>query len=303
MGGRHPFPGSSLILLVHGYNNDQYEAAGSFYRMRCNLDNILSFSGLPESVRRNAQEHIWEFFWPGYQPIPVMNPQARRRSWGETVISATSYSHEVRKARSWVSENLFKYLLQIQPADIFFISHSLGCRVVLETVRGLQESLLTRISVRGFLLMAAAVPVHLLRPGGPLRPSAEIPPKKYCLYSRRDMVLFLAFPPGELFSGEAPIYGSPIAIGRHGWPSSMFSSRENTSLGHGDYWTKGVFSQESHNLGEICAGIFGFAIDRKLANVNIPVAPEARRFSILPENQLVSTALPGTGWLSEYSQY
>src|SRR5713101_2840357 len=182
-GGAHPLSRRPLILLIHGYNNDDYEAADGYFHMRCNLDKALTFAGVDEARRKEIQSTIWEFYWPGYQPLTLLNPKARPRRWYEPVISAPSYKFEVAKARTWVPSELFEYLLQIQPSEIFFIAHSLGCRVVLETVRKLLESLRTRSVVTGFLLMASAVPIDLLEESGSLGPSARVPLKRYCLYS------------------------------------------------------------------------------------------------------------------------
>src|SRR6266446_6626422 len=124
-GGAHPCSGRPLTLLIHGYNSDHYEAAESFFRMRSNLDNILRFAGMAESFRKHVQANLWEFYWPGYQPLNLINPFAKPRRWYESVISGPSYSHEVVKARTWVSTGLFEYLTRTRPSEVFFVAHSL----------------------------------------------------------------------------------------------------------------------------------------------------------------------------------
>jgi pimeloyl-ACP methyl ester carboxylesterase len=297
-GGLHPLSRRPLILLIHGYNNDDYEAANSFFRMRCNLDNVLNFTGLDEARRKEIQSTIWEFYWPGYQPLTLLNPEAGPRRRYEPVISVPSYSLEVIKARTWVPSGLFDYLLQIQPSEVFFIAHSLGCRVVLETVRKLLESLRTCSVVTGFLLMAGAVPIDLLAETGSLGPSARAPRRRYCLYSWRDMALMLAFPPGQLLSGEAAWYGAPVAAGLTGRPAPLWSLRVNTRLGHHDYWSRGLFAQKTA-LSELFAGIFQIAVKRDLYLIDTCESSSALPYSILPERHLAFSTLPGANWLQD----
>jgi pimeloyl-ACP methyl ester carboxylesterase len=297
-GGGHPSAGRPITLLIHGYNNDDYEAADSFYKMRCNLDHILHYSGNASIFRKYIQSNIWEFYWPGYQPVTLLNPVARRRHWYEPVISGPSYSLEVVKARSWVADGLFNYLSRVRPSEIFFVAHSLGCRVVLETARQILESFTTPIRVTGFILMAGAVPIDLLQPTGPLGPTAGAPPRRYCLYSWRDLVLMLAFPPGQVLAGEIPLYGSPLAVGLTGQPSSLWNVRVNSKLGHHDYWSRGLFVNKER-LSELCAGMLGIPVDRATPVMTLPSVPSAPPLSILPERQLYSGNLPGDDWLRD----
>ena len=297
-GGRHPVAGQPLVLLIHGYNNDEPEAADSFFQMRCNLDNVLGFSGLPKITRQRIQSNIWEFYWPGYQPLGLTNPRVKRRGQIEQMASALSYSLEVRKARSWVADGLFEYLIRNPPSELFFVAHSLGCRVALETAKRLLESLRNRTTITGFLLMAGAVPIDILAEFGSLGATARIPKKRYCLYSWLDKVLMMAFPPGQLMAGEVPLYGAPIAAGFAGLPASLWNLRSHTRLNHGDYWTRGIFANKSP-ASEILAGVLGFAVGRHLPHLNIPELPSAQRLSILPVRHIASGKLPGSHWLNE----
>jgi hypothetical protein len=297
-GGIEPAVGDRLILLVHGFNNDESQAAQSYFAMRSNLDNVLRLHGTDEEQRKNIQSRVWELYWPGYLPLSARGPSGKRRFGYEPALSAASYSLEVVKARTWVADGLATYLRRIRPAEVFFIAHSLGCRVVLETVKRLSSSILTNIQFPGFVLMAGAVPVDSLLQNGSLGPSALSPSRRYCMHSYRDAVLMLAFPPGQLMSAEAPSYGLPVATGLTGWPTSLWSNHTNTKLGHGGYWKEGIFKDKAL-LSELCAGIFGVAVERNISVTGLLTMPSAQAFSILPERQLATGRLPGSRWLED----
>jgi hypothetical protein len=230
--------------------------------------------------------------------LPLLNTEAKRRRWYEHGISAFSYGGQVTKARDLVPEALFKYLRRVRPSDVFFVAHSLGCRVALETVRRLLESWRPSPEVSGFLLMAGAVPIDKLQLMGTLGPTAHVPRRRYCLYSWRDIVLMAFFPPGQLASGELPPYGMPVAAGLTGLPTSLWNIRTNTRLGHGDYWRRGLFVQKDC-LTELTAGIFGIAISRTLPVLRLPESPIASIASILPKNHIASGDLPSSNWLKD----
>jgi pimeloyl-ACP methyl ester carboxylesterase len=294
-GGPAPEPRRPVILLIHGYNNDEFEAAESFFRMRVNVDELLRMGGVAQATREDLQKRIWELYWPGYEPLTLINPKGLRRHSYESFISAPTYSIEVEKARSWVPDSLFSYLDQISPSEVFFVAHSLGCRVALETTKRLLNSVSTTVIVSGFLLMAGAVPIDLLHEWADLGPTARLIPKKYCLYSHRDTVLMLAFPPGQIAAGEIPVYGAPQAVGFWGLPN-IWNIRNNTRLGHGGYWKRGLLASESQ-LNDLFSGMFGVTFDRELPTLTLPVFRESPFLSILPERNLASGVLPGADWL------
>src|SRR5260370_5289231 len=204
-----PQAGEPMVLLVHGFNNDRAQAKESYFAMRRNLNNVLQFCGVDESRRREVQKSIWEFYWPGYHALTSTGPRGMERGGFESGVSAASYSLEVRKARSWVPRGLSAYLRDAAPSEIFFIGHSLGCRVILETIDRLVVP--QNIRLPGFLLMAGAVPVDFLTRWGRLRRAAGSVGLRYTFYSWKDTVLSLAFPPGQLIAGEGPGYVFAVA--------------------------------------------------------------------------------------------
>lgn len=297
-GGILPPAGRRLILLVHGYNNDPFQAGASYFAMRRNLDHILQFCGVDEARRKSMQEGIWELYWPGYFPLSDRPLRGLRRRGYEGVLSIPSYSLEVGKARSWVASGLARFLASRAPSEVFFIAHSLGCRVVLETILRLSKAAQPGIAIAGFLLMAGAVPVHLMLDGAPLGDCLRSASRRYSLHSWRDAVLLLAFPPGELLAGEVPPYGCPVATGLMGAPVSLWESHVNTKLGHSDYWELGLLRNKGL-LSSFCAGVLGVAVDHPIEESDIRSLPAPLAVSILPQRHILSARLPGAAWLSD----
>lgn len=133
------------------------------------------------------------------------------------------------------------------------IAHSLGCRMTLEALRELQAA-----GVRAtIVLMAAAVPVHMLYVGMPLRKAVEaVCPTRNVLYSHSDQVLTMAFRMGQsLASGEGFL---PVAVGREGDPVSLWSEKRHMhGYGHGDYWSEASTT-------DVIAELLGEPADRRL---------------------------------------
>jgi pimeloyl-ACP methyl ester carboxylesterase len=297
-GGFEPRRGQPIVLLVHGYNNDQAEAGDSYFAMRSNLDYLLRTCGIDKTVRQDVQSHIWELYWPGYMPLSHRGPSGLKRKFYEPVMSAPSYSLEVIKARGWVADRLSSYLNRIGPIEVFFIAHSLGCRVVLEVLERLLPSMISLMRCSGYLLMAGAVPIDQLMPSGRLRHTAALPPNRFCLHSWHDAVLLGAFPPGQILSGEIPIYGLPVATGLTGWPAAMWSDHVGTSLSHGGYWSESLFRDNSISS-QLCAAIFGLATPKGTALSRLLYRPSAQALSILPERFIPSAQLRGENWLKQ----
>ena len=161
-------------------------------------------------------DHVWEVYWPGYWPIKPLSVKE---------ISWSSYPARVRDAPH-VGRALARYLDEINSQsprvrDVLFIAHSLGCRIVLETIEHLRIG--NRLEVPGVCLMAAAVPTFMVSVGGSLRGAAEYAGKAYVLHSPADRVLRWAFRPGEFL---ATVRTSPLeAVGRFGNPKILWDRR------------------------------------------------------------------------------
>jgi len=296
----HPSPGRRLVLLVHGYNNNFAEAGEGYFALRRNLDNLLRNCGIGDPARKHFQQEIWEFFWPGFQPLSYVSATGSARSFAESVASAPTYPLEVAKARSWVPNGLASYLNSVLPSEIFFIGHSLGCRVILETMARLTAPP-HRIAISGFMLMAGAVPIHLLLESSTLFQNARRGGKRYCLYSWMDTVLGIAFPPGQIAAGEIPPYGLPVATGLVGIPSSLYDLRNNTSLGHGGYWKQSFFRGQS-SYTDLVSQALGVTTDRSVAENELKEMGEAFRSREVPSRLVTLRALLGDDWLADMYQ-
>ena len=120
--------------------------------------------------------------------------------------------------------------------EVFFIAHSLGCRVVMEALYAIAameaDGVIGLATVRGVFLMAGAVPYQKCKEGQIFRRRDPERPRDWVIHSARDLVLRVPFPSGEWLHGE----GGGEAIGRHGLPTGRWHRSVPTKLGHGDYW-------------------------------------------------------------------
>jgi hypothetical protein len=292
--GPEPKRGDRIVMLVHGFNNDEDEARASYLAMRSNLDFLLRISGVARNMRKLIQSRIWELYWPGFLPLSYRGSVGLNRSAPETALSAASYSAEVRKARDWVASGLSQYLSSIGALDVFFIAHSLGCRVVLETLA--RPLTAKSIICSGYLLMAGAVPIDQLRSQARLGIAALRANRRYCLHSWHDTGLILAFPPGQMLAGEFPNSGLPVATGIAGWPSVMWSDHADTKLPHSGYWKEGLFKDNSI-ASALCEAIFGIPIPRSISFSRIAYRSPQQLIPLLPLRTLPSMQLRGDSWL------
>lgn len=294
VGGGSPHGYKRAIFLVHGFNNDAQEAGRSYSTMRRGLDRVLRDGGCAQPRRRAIQELMWEFHWPGFYAFPSTNSSESGRSWGEKGITMAAYNLQVRKARRWVADAFAQYCLGLGAVELAFIAHSLGCRVTLEVIRRILDTPGRRASVSGALLMAGAVPVQFLSRGGRFHKAAATTRLRYCFYSRRDMVLMLAFPGGQALAGEV----APFAIGRSGWPRSAWNSHRNTRFGHSDYWLKAMTAPADAALNSVIAGMFLTSADSILP-AYAPFAGAALEDDWLPAWRIAERRLQGADWLDD----
>lgn len=301
-GGREPYGYERLIFLVHGFNNDELQASASFAKMRRSLDTVLCAAPVAESIRRSIQESIWEFYWPGFETtVPSITPTRRPRSAIDEFTTAAAYDVQVIKSREFVAEQFARYIVGLGASEVFFVGHSLGCRVILETIRNLEAS--APLLIGGVCMMAAAVPVHFLQPGARLWSAANrvscgsgVTPRRYCFYSHRDLVLLAAFAPGQIAAGEAPAYGVPIAAGLTGWPVDVWSAAKQTKFGHGGYWEGALKERLDWRMSSVFSGIFGVTLSPRLAVLDTSLWVSAKEWS-LPDWRLRERELDGANWL------
>jgi hypothetical protein len=176
--------------------------------------------------------------------------------------------------------------------EVFFVAHSLGCRVVLEALYSIAEladlGIETRAKVRGMFLMAGAVP-YLMCEDDELFKRRDPKLRDWVIHSAEDKVLAKAFPGGEWAAGES----KGEAIGRHGWPPERWHRDVLTKLGHGDYWSEWPLVIE--NVPEM----LGTVAPRQIATWPASSRPAAPPANSLPSRTLTGRQVGsplGSGW-------
>ena len=206
--------GRDVFFATHGFNVDQQRGinALSLWSQRCRLPDPGLFVGV---------------LWPG----------------DSTLLPFVDYVYEGVEAIS-SGKVLATYLNENakQAQSISFVSHSLGARTVLETIRGLNAK------PRQVILMAGAIENDCL--AKEYADAAAKASKIYVIASRSDEVLKWAFPAGNLV-GEIVMHGHPYdrtALGRDGpdrpLPSAMDIGScqipDGWQYGHGDYLPQAI---------------------------------------------------------------
>lgn len=219
-----------LLLLIHGFNNDWYDADSSYEAFRRNLVRGL---GEGATARSSAIPDVAYFFWPGD---------------GGTFLEKTLhigkvYARSVRHAKL-AAQRLATCLGRLPPAsrpDIYLIGHSMGCRLILELLGSHHWWTLRNFPrIRLAALMAGAVPVELVGRRGSLRSGAQRPGLRTTVYhSTYDMVLRVAFPLGQRIAYRRGVEARPYkrAIGLEGAPENFATDQQPmVGYGHGFYW-------------------------------------------------------------------
>lgn len=215
------------LVLVHGFNNTDSEASEAYHGFRARQQEIFS------AADASAFDHRFgDAYWPGDAEWWSFFDKVDFLVYPSAMHTAVHSAVELANAL-WRMPNL---------EQVDFIGHSLGCRVVLETLLFFRQRALPM--VRRVALMAAAVPSEMLEPGGRfynlLTQLAAEGTVLDVLHSKQDTVLHYAFPHGQSLAGGGE--GSARAVGRFG-PSPLMpgyratmSEREIPGAAHGDYW-------------------------------------------------------------------
>jgi hypothetical protein len=205
-------PKARLILLVHGYNVSRPEAEPVYDDFARRMHALSPF----------IADDFCAVYWPGDTSVPII-----RGAW---------YPWRIAQARG-CAPLLLDFLEARRsgtecPVHFVIIAHSLGCRFVLETLKLFSEQPDRRSFQIDVILMAAAVPEHLLRSGGVLQGARQGCGSARVLYSQADRILRFAFPIGQWVAGEPG-----VAVGRNGEPTGYWNEvRQMHGYDHGDYW-------------------------------------------------------------------
>jgi hypothetical protein len=226
---------SRIYILVHGFNNDRYQAEESYKAIRTRLR---------KSVPSDQIDLIWDFYWPGFEDVvpETLVRHFRIVRWPNMFLTAALYSLQVSKAIQF-GQKLGDYLIDLQggeiATEIIFIGHSLGCRLILEAAREIliKTKMAAHNRIAAMCLMAAAVPTEHVETGGRLYIAAELPMHRIVLYSRNDHILKYAFPTGQELANDGHW---PEAVGLKGNPRIRWTATDETMLGHSGYWDEPV---------------------------------------------------------------
>lgn len=231
---------SRVVVLVHGYNADEASASRAYAEFIAHLDRLHALAWWPSA----------RFYWPGDTPLPA--------------LGALAYPSEIGTAKRAARE-LAAFLATLRgprdrPVEAAFVAHSLGARLLLESLDLLNDA--TRAPVVALTcLMAAAVPVDRVERGGLLRRAAERSRRAVVFHSEHDAVLKWAFRLGQFAAGEG--FGAR-AVGRFGEPTrGLWAVSMPTRHGHGDYW-------KARDCAEEVARQLGAAPPRRIAARGLP---------------------------------
>ena len=216
----------SCVVMVHGFNNTDGEAAYAYFGFR--NQQWESFG----ATLADLDARLGDTFWAG------------DADWGFfDFVDFGTYPYAIGHAHQ-AADELVKLLARMPNLlEVEFIGHSMGCRVIMETVHHLVASG-TGPRIRRVCLMAAAVPMEKLEPGGDfadtLAALAANGTQIFVMHSRQDKVLHFAFPLGQALAG--PGERSSRALGREG-PNPLMPGYHGTldempmtGADHGDYW-------------------------------------------------------------------
>ena len=207
--------GKTVVFMIHGFNVTYAKGLRSLALLDRRLRTLLPPTFLPVGV-----------LWPGDAVVPVINYPGEWRDAVRGGRLLAGYANAVMGAAE----------------DVCFVSHSLGGRLALEAVAGLNRK------AARVCLTAAAADDDCLE--APYDVSLKNSRRLTFVASRRDIVLRLAYPIGDWFGDvflgdrDNPIRG---ALGRYGprWPRSHVQTVGGVRLGdglgydHGDYLPPG----------------------------------------------------------------
>jgi hypothetical protein len=210
---------ADVTFLLHGFNVSRNDGIAALDRFASSLPSV-------------ADHALVAVLWPGDH-------------WAR----ALSYSFEGKDADDSAQE-LVRYIdrILLPGTTLSFASHSLGARVVLQTIRGLIHR---PYQIGEVCLMAPAVDDYCLAHPNVYRAAAAAAARLTILASHKDQVLRLAYPVGDLLQAfiffRRDMRG--LALGYHGprpFKESPVGSNvlheqipDARNVGHGDYLPAG----------------------------------------------------------------
>jgi hypothetical protein len=198
--------GRDILFAIHGYNNNQDHGVFALSRLETLLD-------LPSSAA------FVGILWPGDSHAGFISYPVEKPTASQTGRHLATYCNRELE----------------QAASFSFASHSLGARVVLETIRRLDRP------ARSACLMAAAIERDCLEKE--YADAFSKTERLYVLASERDMTLRLAFPFGNVIANLIDPTSNPLssALGYRGLLKPIGNTvtpwqiDRTSGYDHGDY--------------------------------------------------------------------
>jgi Alpha/beta hydrolase of unknown function (DUF900) len=221
-----------LVILVHGFAVPATDATSTYQSF---------LNALIKSDDRLAQRTFcayWGFHWPGdHGGSRLVRGTASKATFSIRIELANQAARQLAGLLSRLERD----------QEVYFVAHSLGCRVVMQTLFEIgiwsasRSTEWTGAKVKGAFLMAAAVPWMFCdkepEDGNPddvpryfHRRAGE--PLEWVFFSAKDWVLNRPFHAGEWLHGE----GGGEAVGRNGFPPGRWDHPVETKLRHSGYW-------------------------------------------------------------------
>lgn len=231
-----------VTVLLHGFNVNRPEGRQS----------LLKLADMLASVSTGS---LLAVLWPGDHWLGPLSYSFEGRDADDTAFELSRY----------LNDNL------LTGAEISYIAHSLGCRVVMETIKRL--AFMGR-DVGQVCLMAAAMDDDSLSAPKVYKHAGSQAQRVASLSSKKDKVLRFAYPAGDLL--QAFLFwrdSRGLALGYHGprkhrrsstpVPANVLDERiqKNRKVGHGDYLPDPSPSQEQQAAARFAGEVIGGAVN------------------------------------------
>ncbi len=151
-----------MLLLVHGYNNEHDEVLDAYQTVERQVTTQLA----------GQYDHVLGYSWPGGD---------YRLEWFAAKSRANAVAARFRRLIRTIAGTA---------ATLDVMSHSLGARVVLKALRGMQAN---GQPVRNYFCLAAAVDNEALEEGKEFAESVNHTEAMFVLHSNKDGVLTVAY--------------------------------------------------------------------------------------------------------------
>lgn len=223
-----------LILFVHGYAVSRSAAESAYGGFLANLDR--AWRGMAAAV-----------YWPG-DSWQTGQGSDRRSRWDLRPVLSYSFMPERAKEGAGKLEAALTKALKRRramglrkPLSLYFVAHSMGCRLILELIKQIRALNHDRIELEMTALMAPAVARYKVGSyrgrDGDLRPAILAAKRVRVYHSEADGVLFWSFKLGQMMELDFPSgLGDREALGVGGGQGDGIVNREY-GLGHSQYWS------------------------------------------------------------------